>query len=108
MERFWAHSIRVASLAGAIATHLEDVDPDEAHTYVLFRDCGMLVMLRKFPPYADIMAQGNRIPGAQLTRIEDARFKWLDLSGTGGPPPRNRRSSCQGDTFAPNSDTQPE
>jgi len=76
MERFWAHSIRVARLAGAIALHLKDVDPDEAHTYVLFRDCGMLVMLRKFPQYADIMAQGDRIPGAQLTRVEDARFKF--------------------------------
>ncbi len=76
MERFWAHSIRVASLAGAIATRLDNMNPDEAHTYVLFRDCGMLVMLRKFPQYANIMEQSNRIPGAQFTRIEDARFKF--------------------------------
>lgn len=76
LERFWNHSIRIASLAGAIAMRLKNVDPDQAHTYVLFRDCGMLVMLRKFPQYADIMQQSERIPGAQLACIEDTRFQF--------------------------------
>ena len=75
-ERFWEHSMRVAGLAGAIAARLKDMDPDQAHTYVLFRDCGMLVMLRKFAPYADIMHQREHIPGAQLVGVEDARFKF--------------------------------
>ncbi len=76
MERFWDNLMRVAGLAAAIATRLKDVNRDEAHTYVLFRDCGMLVMLRKFPQYADIMEQSAKIPGAQITRVEDTRFKF--------------------------------
>jgi HD-like signal output (HDOD) protein len=74
LERFWANSMRLANLAAGIATQLKGVNGDEAHTYVLFRDCGMLVMLRKFPQYASLMAQGARIPGAQFTRLEDTRF----------------------------------
>lgn len=76
LERFWDNSTRVAGLAAAIATYLKDMNRDEAHTHVLFRDCGMLVMLRKFPQYTDIMEEAARIPGAQLTRIEDTRFKF--------------------------------
>ncbi len=76
MERVWDGSMRAAGLAAAIATRLKGVDRDEAHTYVLFRDCGMLVMLRKFPQYADMMGQGAKIPGAQFTRLEDTRFRF--------------------------------
>ncbi len=76
LERFWDSSMRVAGLAAAIATRFKDVNRDEAHTYVLFRDCGMLVMLRKFPQYADFMEQGAGLPGAQFTRVEDTQFKF--------------------------------
>lgn len=74
MERFWDGSLRIARLAAAVAARLRGVNGEEAHTYVLFRDCGMLVMLGKFPKYADLMEQGTRMPGAQFTRIEDTRF----------------------------------
>lgn len=76
MELFWENSMRIAGLAAAIAMRLKDMNEDEAHTYVLFRDCGMLVMLRKFPQYADMMEHGAHIPGAQFTRLEDTRFKF--------------------------------
>ena len=76
LERFWDGTMRVAGLAAEIAGRLKNIDRDAAHTYVLFRDCGMLVMLRKFPQYTEIMDQCTAISGAQLTRIEDTRFKF--------------------------------
>lgn len=76
MERFWDNAMQTAGLAAALAGRLRDVNKDQAHTYTLFRDCGMLVMLHKFPQYADVMRQSAKIPGAQLTRIEDTRFKF--------------------------------
>jgi len=76
IERFWDSSMRIAGIAAGIASRLKEVDRDAAHTYVLFRDCGMLVMLRKFAQYTEIMEQGATIRGAQLTRIEDVRFKF--------------------------------
>jgi len=76
LERFWDHTTRIAGLAAEIASRLKNMDRDAAHTYVLFRDCGMLVMLRKFPQYTEVMAQAELISGAQLTRIEDAQFRF--------------------------------
>lgn len=76
MERFWENSTRIAGLAAAIAANLKGVDRDEAQTYVLFRDCGMLVMLRRFEQYADLVEHGALISGVQLTRVEDTRFKF--------------------------------
>ena len=74
IERFWDRSTRIAVLAAWLATRMKDLNPSETHTYVLFRDCGMLVMLRKFPQYAEIIEQSASIPGMQLARAEDARF----------------------------------
>lgn len=74
IERFWDNSMRIAGLAAEIVTRLKGLNRDEAHTYVLFRDCGMLVMLRKFPQYAELMEQSAKIPGTQFTRAEDTRF----------------------------------
>lgn len=76
MERFWDKAARTAGLSAALAGRLNCVERDQAHTYILFRDCGMLVMLRKFPHYAGLMEHGAKIPGAQLTRIEDTQFKF--------------------------------
>jgi HD-like signal output (HDOD) protein len=76
MQRLWDNATRIAGLTASLAARIKDVNADEAHTYVLFRDCGMLVMLRRFPQYADILEQSGRIPGVQFTRIEDTRFKF--------------------------------
>jgi HD-like signal output (HDOD) protein len=76
MQRYWDSALLIARLAAALAARLRGLDPDIAHTYVLFRDCGMLVMLRRFPKYADLMEQGSRMPGAQFTRVEDTRFQF--------------------------------
>ena len=76
IERFWDSTMQVAGLAAEIANRLKGMDRDAAHTYVLFRDCGMLVMLRKFPRYAEIMEQSAAIRGSQLTRLEDVRFQF--------------------------------
>ena len=76
LERFWDGTMRIAGLAAEIAGRLKGLDRDSAHTYALFRDCGMLVMLRKFPQYTEIMEQGATIRGGQLTRIEDVTFKF--------------------------------
>lgn len=76
MEQFWTSSMHIAALSASIAARFKDLSRDEAHTYSLFRDCGMLVMLRKFPHYAEIIDQSARIPGKQFVRIENVRFKF--------------------------------
>jgi HD-like signal output (HDOD) protein len=68
--------MRIAMLAGSLAARLKGIDRDAAHTYVLFRECGMAVMLRRFTDYAGIMEQADEVPGEQLMRVEQTRFRY--------------------------------
>jgi len=76
MQRFWDGSSRVAAAALAAARRLRGIDIDEAHTYALFRDCGMPVMIKKFADYAKIFDSLERTPGAQVTVVEEMRYRY--------------------------------
>ncbi len=76
LERFWDRSAQIARLAAGIAARFSEMNRHEAHTYVLFRDCGMLTMLRKFPDYVELMEKVADTPGVQLARIENIRFNF--------------------------------
>jgi HD-like signal output (HDOD) protein len=72
MERFWETSSRVALVAARIAGEAR-IDRHAAHTFALFRDCGMPVMLKKYPAYEGIL-DGSAVPaGALITEAEVER-----------------------------------
>jgi HD-like signal output (HDOD) protein len=75
MQRFWDDSSSSAAAAAGIAARLKGVDPADAHTYTLFRDCGIPVMLRKFPVYSEVFEANRTKPGKQLIAVEDNRFR---------------------------------
>ena len=33
--------------------------PDDAYTYGLFRDCGIPILMKKFPGYVDVLKAAN-------------------------------------------------
>lgn len=76
MKRFWEASSGLGAAAAGIAARLRGINPDEAHTYALFRDCGMALMIRRFPIYADLVEENCDKPGAQLIVMENARFRY--------------------------------
>jgi HD-like signal output (HDOD) protein len=76
MKRFWDESSSTAAAAAGIAARLKGVDPAEAHTYALFRDCGVPVMLRKFPVYGEVVEANRGKPGKHLVVVEDNRFRF--------------------------------
>lgn len=76
MQRFWDNSSRTAAAAAGIAVRLEEVKPDVAHTYVLFRDCGIPVMLRRFTVYGEVFEANRHKPGKHLIQVEDNRFRF--------------------------------
>jgi len=61
LERFWNASAEIAVLSGWLARVIEKpkVRPDEAYTYGLFRDCGIPVMLQRFPTYEQTLTRAN-------------------------------------------------
>ena len=76
MQRFWDNSSRFAATSLALARRIPGIDRDDAHTYALFRDCGMPVMIRKFANYAGTFDSLEHTPGAQVIVTEEARYRY--------------------------------
>ncbi|MFM9967055.1 MAG: HDOD domain-containing protein, partial [Burkholderiales bacterium] len=76
MQRFWDDSQQLTEVAASIALTIRAIDRDEAQTYTLFRDCGMAVMIVKFPDYGELLAKHTSHPGTALLFAEDARYRF--------------------------------
>lgn len=76
LERFWDASAQIATLSGWLAQrlHKAKLRADDAYTYGLFRDCGIPVLLRRFPAYGAILAAANAATTQPFTAIEQAHF----------------------------------
>lgn len=74
LERFWDASARIARLSGWLAQQLEmrGLHADDAYTFGLFRDCGIPVLLGRFPDYETLLAAANNETVRGFTDIEDA------------------------------------
>lgn len=73
MERFWDASARVARISGWLATKLQlggGLSQGDAYTFGLFRDCGIAVMMRKFPDYAATLHRANNNTDRVFTDVE--------------------------------------
>lgn len=76
LERFWNASAEVAALSGWLAQEVDKakLSADDAHTYGLFRDCGIPVLLRRFPTYAQTLARANDEARRPFTEVEQQDF----------------------------------
>lgn len=72
LERFWDASARIARVSGWLAMEFEiKLQPEDAYTYGLFRDCGIPVLLGHFPVYTSILAAANQDAVRSFTAIEE-------------------------------------
>lgn len=71
-ERFWHNSAQVAALSGWLAQRVGGlgVPADKAYTYGLFRDCGIIILLRRHPGYRQVLAVANADPVQPFTHHE--------------------------------------
>ena len=76
MQRFWDKSSAIAAATLVAARRVSGIDLDEAHTYALFRDCGMPVMIGKFNDYANVIDRLEHAPGAQVTALEQTDYQY--------------------------------
>jgi len=76
LERFWDSSVRIARLSGWLAQRLtnNNLRPDDAYTFGLFRDCGIPILLARFPGYYGILTEANHEANSSFTAIEDAHL----------------------------------
>ena len=76
MGRFWERTETMAATALTIARRISGIDADEAHTYALFRDCGMPVMINKFPDYDRILDRFDHVRSASLVAEEGMAYRF--------------------------------
>jgi len=75
-ERFWDASARIATLSGWLARRVKNpkLRPDDAYTYGLFRDCGIVILLRRFPYYPETLSRANHDAELPFTVVEQLDF----------------------------------
>lgn len=76
MERFWTSSMALARTAAGIAGRVRSLPRDEAHTFALFRDCGVAVMIQRYPDYAAHGGNGSVSVGGGVTIHEERRYRY--------------------------------
>jgi HD-like signal output (HDOD) protein len=74
MYEFWDGSSRVAMIAAYLARELDVVRLDESHTFALFRDCGVPVLLTRYPEYESLLALTRFENERRRTEIERSRY----------------------------------
>lgn len=86
MARFWGASTRIAIISAYISCRMpfmdaseplirkrRKIDKDEAYTYGLFQDCGIPILLTKYPAYKDTLKQANQTADRKFTEIENGQ-----------------------------------
>lgn len=75
MERFWDASAKIAVTSSYLAKQLPGMDKDEAYTFGLFQDCGIPVLMQKFPDYKQTLGLANEALDRKFTDIEEERYQ---------------------------------
>ena len=74
MENFWDASAKVAMMTSHIAEQLPGMNRDEAYTFGLFQNCGIPILMQRFPDYKKTFGLAERSMDRKLTEIEDERY----------------------------------
>lgn len=72
LERFWDTSRHTALASSRLAEIVGRVRPETAYTFGLFHDCGIPLLVKRFPEYKDVLRTANKSVGQNFTAIEDA------------------------------------
>jgi len=72
--RFWDSSARIAALSGWLAQSLSlpGLSAADAYTFGLFRDCGIVILLRRCADYRQTLARANSDAERSFTAVEQA------------------------------------
>src|SRR5574343_53917 len=71
MDRFWESSALTACVSAELARRLRCVRPDVAYTFGLFHDCGIPLLVKRFPQTKEVLAAANAAEERGFTDIED-------------------------------------
>ena len=73
-DEYWEVSSAIAALSALLARRVKGMGRDEAYTFALFRDCGMLAMLGNFTGYKPKLPGHKADADGSITEIEDRLY----------------------------------
>ena len=71
MERFWDTTDNVAALCTKLSRRFRFNNIDDAQTFGLFHDCGIPVLMQRFPNYKDVLRAANSQQNRSFIEVED-------------------------------------
>jgi HD-like signal output (HDOD) protein len=71
LDEYWEVSSAIAGMSALLARRLKGMNGDEAYTFALFRDCGMLAMLGHIEGYKPKLPGSRADAESCITEIED-------------------------------------
>lgn len=60
MERFWERSNYHATVSTRLARRVPGITQEDAYTFGLFHDCGIPILMQRFPDYKETLVLSNR------------------------------------------------
>ncbi len=74
LERFWDNSRYTAAASALAARKTGAARPETAYTFGLFHDCGIPLLVKRFPNYKQVLGLANQATERWFTEIEDEAF----------------------------------
>lgn len=74
LNRFWDSAQDVAMTCMTLAKRIGCIEPDEAYALGLFHNCGIPLMLKRFPDYIDVLEQSYAQTGQRIVDVENQRL----------------------------------
>ncbi|GBG04044.1 HDOD domain-containing protein [Azospira sp. I13] len=71
MERFWDSATYCAGVCAKLAEILPGTSRDTAYTFGLFHDCGIPILMRRYPDYKKTLALANQTLDRSFTAVEE-------------------------------------
>ncbi|GGY18254.1 HDOD domain-containing protein [Paludibacterium paludis] len=69
LEGFWEQAMMVAMISSALCDHIAHV-PEDARSFALFHNCGVALMLMRYPGYERTLAMIEHAPDERISQIE--------------------------------------
>ena len=73
-ERYWKTSTATATIGAHIARETRRSDSEMSHTYILFRDCGLLILMQRSKDYAVLLRGMPLLADGSIQGVEIERF----------------------------------
>ncbi len=79
LNRFWDSAQDVAMACLTLAKHIGYQSPDEAYTLGLFHNCGIPLMVKRFPDFMTVLEEAYYCAGSEM-RVVDSENRLLNTN----------------------------